>query len=87
MLLESGANPDAKDNFGPALTQAIRGGLKKLEKELLEQGAIPSSMTQESSGSGQSMIELALPRGTFVTALTGQCTILHGTCKLSQATK
>ncbi|KFX97830.1 hypothetical protein O988_04662 [Pseudogymnoascus sp. VKM F-3808] len=63
-LLEYGASPSAEDSYGFALTQAIRAGQEtlaielverarheKLEKELLEHGAITSPLMQESSGS------------------------------------
>lgn len=38
-LLETGADPNARDAYGPALTQAIRKGQESVANRLLETGA------------------------------------------------
>ena len=43
LLLAIGADPDSADVWGPAITQDLRAGLKKLSKALLARGADPDA--------------------------------------------
>jgi ankyrin repeat protein len=71
-LIEKGADPDSKDSYGFAFTQAVSGGgLAKLEKVLLERGAVAPPQTQMSSDTNRITIYGDIPHGTRLKISTG----------------